>query len=156
MVISPFWLLHELAFKPPVWSLFDDVGLREPVFLKVRAIANTVDDGKDTRLGQRCQNAVPGAAMEIDRLTGCRQKRAWVGWCASLICRHNHQKRISRHRYKRLTALGMAFHHFQGQGQRFFFALKDADPRLAIRKIQFRKVLKPPAFPLIDDFVWCP
>ena len=106
------------------------------------ALLDAVDHRKQTGFGQRCQHAMPGAAMQVDGLGAIGQKRARLPRRAVCIRGDDHQKRIPSHRHERLRAVRVPLHHLQQIRKAARLCLEDRQPRPRIRpEIQPRHVV---------------
>jgi hypothetical protein len=126
-------------------------GVVEPVFLQVRAFADPVDHGEKAGRRERRENAVPGAAVEVDPLPrrGAEGQRRAGG--AALVGGDDHEERVQDMGRKACDPSGWRSTMSSAIGQAARLGFEQADPRAPLHEIQRGAVVEAPAEALVDD-----
>ncbi len=114
-------------------------------FFEVGTVSDPVNHGKQARCVQWREDAMPGPAMQVDRLSRHREKGLWGARLSAFIRGYDHQKRVFRHRYKALRPLRVPLQQVKRIGQAAWFSLEQAHTSTPITEIQLRKIMIAPA-----------
>ena len=96
----------------------------KPVFLQILSTSNPIDDREQPWRVQGRQHPVPGAPVIVHTLSWCGQESPRQPRHTARIGCDNDKEGIKAHRDVGLTAVGMAFHHVEHQGQGALFGLE--------------------------------